>query len=151
MSGVNLNPASGTAVLNVPQSDNLLAQPSGLDALLAQPSFTFEGADFNTSIYSPPGSPLLGINPLIPDSLENWWYGRTSLGDGGAYVQKNGFYFLFDKKGDFVGKFKEVKEGEHTRSITTGSDGSKSLTIVGQGASVGGSSTSMTVYLAPAK
>jgi hypothetical protein len=152
MTSISTNPAPGAVGTNTLQSDPTAKQLTGLDALRAQPSFTFKGADdFQTHVGAPPGSPLLGINPLIPDSMENWWYGRTSLGDAGAYVQKDGFFYFYDNKGDFVGKFKEVREGEHTRTITVNSGGSASLTIAGQGASVGGDGSSLTVFLAPAK
>ncbi len=90
MSGVHLNPNTGTTGATIPQADNNLSQATGLDALLAQPTFTFSGAEgfgdqFETSFRDVGadvngGAPwLLGKNAWIPDRYENTYYGRTIL------------------------------------------------------------------------
>ncbi len=54
MSGVTLNPNAGTIGANNLQSDNTLNQQTGLDALRAQPSFTFEGSQGLNGIQNEP-------------------------------------------------------------------------------------------------
>ena len=47
----------------------------------------------------------LGINPLVPDSLENWWYGRTPDGTGGAWSNDDNIWSYWDRNGNLVGKY----------------------------------------------
>lgn len=90
-----------------------------------------------------------GINPIIPDSMENWWYGRSALPSGEAYTQSGGIYTIYDRNGDRVGDFVETTRNEATRTITT-TDGGSTVRLFG-GAYTGTSGgTSQTVYLRPA-
>ena len=64
MTGVSLNPANGVIGTNTLQpNDNSLSQLNGLEALLQQPTFTFEGAN-----------PALGSRSTeIPrDNIPDW-------------------------------------------------------------------------------
>jgi hypothetical protein len=164
MTGVTLNPVNGAAGANILQSDNNLNQQTGLDALLNEPSFTFEGANGlggvpaeadirNPGIDVNGGAPwLLGQVWYIPDSMENKFFGRTILGDGTAYSVKNGIYSFYDKNGDFIGNYKETTAEKKTMTLEfkkTGSGVNASIGDVGYKGST--SETTKTIYLAPVK
>lgn len=88
-----------------------------------------------------------GINPWVPDSWENTYYGRTALPSGEAYEQKDSKYVLWDKNGDKIGEYVETTKDEATRVIETTSSGGS----VKWGPFTGTSgSQTQTVYLKPA-
>jgi hypothetical protein len=57
MSGVTLNSNASITGANALQSDDNLSKLTGLDALRAQPSFTFAGAQSDLNDYTPPARP----------------------------------------------------------------------------------------------
>ncbi len=71
------------------------------------------------SVDAPPGSPLLGINPYVLDSLENYYYGRTySNGLWFAY-EGGGFYSAWNADGDRVAWYEETTSENATRTLTS--------------------------------
>jgi hypothetical protein len=163
MTGVSLNPASAAIGANPIQSDIGLNQQTGLDALLASPSFTFEGSsglgdqlgtglrDVGTVIgNNGPGDPRLGTMPWVPDRMENWVDGRTILSNGNAYEVSNGIYTFYNKWGDVIGKFKITTDKDKGFPLEIKS---KSETTIGFGPvkNTTSNETNITVYLTPVK
>ncbi|MFN9497010.1 MAG: hypothetical protein ACK57E_00820 [Erythrobacteraceae bacterium] len=119
-------------------ADPMAAASGNLDAMAIFGSHPF---GFDDMIYD-------GINPWVPDRLENTWYGRTALPSGEAYEQNGKVYTFYDKFGNKTGDFVETTQHKATKTITTTS-GNASAEYGGFNYNSG--STTVTTYLKPKK
>lgn len=93
----------------------------------------------------------LGINPLVPDSLENWWYGRTPDGSGGAWSNDGSIWSYWDRNGNLVGKFTVTTANDPNLARTVTLSTTSTTTVnIGPFVYKGESTGSTTVYLRPA-
>jgi hypothetical protein len=83
MTNVSFNPANGVSNAAIPNDSNSFTQPSGLDGLLAQPTFTFDGSnDINNKIDSNNGLYYHDPdNPSTFDKIRGWWDPRRQYQD----------------------------------------------------------------------
>jgi hypothetical protein len=82
-------------------------------------SLSLPDINVGAHVGAPPGSPLLGINDWVPDSWENWYYGRID-GGGGLWFDylEHGVWAAWDANGRQVDFFYETTQANATRTLT---------------------------------
>jgi len=95
----------------------------------------------------------LGINPLVPDSWENWWYGRTPDGSGGAWAQVGNVWQYWGPRGDLIKEYVETSATDplRVRSVTFTNTTTMTFSITGYATRTVTSGGSVTIYLRPAE
>jgi len=78
--------------------------------------------DLTTNFYAHMSSPEmhvtptnpwdLGINPYVPDRIENWYYGRTPDGSGGAWANEGNIWTYWSPTGDLIATYRSTYAGD---------------------------------------
>lgn len=92
----------------------------------------------------------LGINPYVPDLVENWWYGRTPDGTGGAWANDGNVWTYWSRTGDLVATFRSTYAGDPAIVKTATFNTSSTFTIdLGWIKYESDSGATTTIYLRP--
>jgi hypothetical protein len=92
----------------------------------------------------------LGINPNVPDLAENWWYGRTPDGTGGAWANQGDIWTYWSRTGDLVATYRSTFAGDPAVVKTVTFSTSSTYTIdLGFWKVVSDSGATTTLHLRP--
>jgi hypothetical protein len=94
----------------------------------------------------------LGINPYVPDRIENWYYGRTPDGSGGAWANEGNIWTYWSPTGDLIATYRSTFAGDPAIVREATFNTSSTYTIdLGFWKYVHESGGTTTVYLRPDK